>query len=178
MKVLLILFSVMFCFFSISNCTGEVKTQYEVIGLTDEIYYRFCGIWYFKKDIMDRTHSRYGEFSWGKDVGVDIADPITLVDLGNKSKHKLDYEPPMIIVASGYFQKVLSVEELDNDVYKINVHGTFDDGIVRRERDGYYLFHFVDEEAFWIERDIPLKSDFTGPNYIYYRISGPKKPKR
>ena len=84
----------------------------------------------------------------------------------------------MISVTSGHVNKVRSVEELAGNVYKINVCGTFDDGLVRTEREGYFLFHMLDEGAFWIERDIPPEiPDFTGPEHIHYRISGPKRPK-
>jgi hypothetical protein len=176
MKVLFIIVVVIFCLLSIVSCISENKNKYEVAGLTEEIYIKLCGTWYFEKDILDRTPSWSEKFSWGRGIG--FTDGVTAVDLGNKSKRKPPYEPPMIVVAGGNIQKVLSVEVLQNNIYKINVHGTFYDGIISRERDGYYLFHFVDEEAFWIERDIPLKSDFTGPKYIWYRISGPKKPNR
>ena len=131
----------------------------DVIGLTDEIYYKFSGIWNtsrVKTGVIEK------DFSWGESLV--IPNSWIIIDLKNKKPF------PYISGGPAGNLRIIGVKKISDDKYN------------------FIVTSFDDEHKFEFEIVINLKSDGTiwleksygfFPTYLVnstlYRLDGPKK---
>lgn len=122
-------------------------------GLTEEVYYKLCGIW------SDETNLEFieDEFSWGKSKY--YPDYTLTIDLGE--------EEPYISVFY-----ILSIEKIDNNQFLFSIADYYEDD----EYISSIIIHLNEDGTIWIENIGEYDWFNSDEDLVYYKISGPEKP--
>jgi len=147
---------ILICFTPI-NCKAVKKEVYKVDGLTDEIYYRLSGAW----DRWTNVKTDYYEFSWGK--GKWVYNESIIIDFGAN--------PPEFYIGGITIFDIISIEMIGEDAFKLNVQERWE------RKQGYFIIHTNVNGAIWFGRNPEFNYFTYGRKRLYYRISGPEKPK-
>lgn len=155
----------------LTSCFGEPRHHIE--GLTDEIYRVCSGLWTIEKYIRNENVTGPANVSWEGEAFANKGS--LLIDFKTSTEYEIwpDVEPLV----------VKKVKKVDDSTIKI---------IVSRPRsymsekgewipyeDTTIIMHLLNDHRMWIDSKISDKKgdgsiiDFTGPDYIYKKVSGP-----
>ncbi len=153
-----LLIMTVFMLFTSISCKADGKGDYKVGGLNDEIYYRLNGSWHEYPE----SETVWYKFSWGR--GKAVHDDLIIIDFGT--------DPPEFHATGTTVFDILSIETLGKVKYKLNLRGHWE-----KEEIGYFIIHTDIDEALWFENHFDFHYLMDGKETLYYKISGPDRPK-
>jgi len=118
-------------------------------------YERLSGNWSMNKTLPERG-TRTDNYSWGK--GVSVINSSIDIDLGGD-------EPFIRIGGMGTFP-ILETEDSSDRIRVVFFFG-------RGNFNVEYIFHFVEDNVFWIENNSSLEIHTRGEDVLFYRNTGP-----
>jgi len=103
---------------SMYSVAGD-KVRYKVKGLTDKAYYALCGTWSFWGPSYIKESSIV-LLGWGEAM---VGQDTLIIYFGTRTTSDSWYIPPAIVFVGDPPLKVLSAENIESNVYKLNVKG-------------------------------------------------------